>query len=232
MIGFYTFPRNFITAQDDAETRIICNNNTVQSVGPGSYTLRVGGLRHSAFFTITSGATKVNSFSASTQNTDRNFYLEDIGGRQYTLHHYTSSTLPLGINVEGTNSKIYRAMLIHPIIQMDPDQMFTEIDPLQDNSRRDILQESTQGNLSVARHANASSKRVMRYRTGRNFEKDNLDALEALNENHVNFTFIRNTLMHYNYVFPANFGGEGIRAPYGGWDWNAGYRVSFPIFEQ
>ena len=236
MIGFYEYPANFSVEQTNANAKIVSNRNIKQFIGPGSVTVLTNGESTSAFFAITRDATSIRfgtgtPFTTATPNTDRNFYLEDVGGLQYTLHHYTATTGNPGITVAGTGARLYRLIVTRPILQMNPNKLFRRITPALVD-RAGVRQESLRGNLSVARSARSNVKREISFLTTRTFSKSNVNALKSIQETRPEFTFIRNSLIHYDEVYPASFGKENIQYPYGGWDWNAGYGVTFRVLEQ
>ena len=237
MLGFYEYPINFAANQSSNNARIVSKRsvNLTASVGPGVVVLNGDGKSHSTFFAITKDVETIRfgttSLTPATQNDDNNFYLEEIGGFQYTLHHYSETTGNFGLSIHGTNAKLYRVIVTSPILQLDSNQMFSRINPVL-TDRAAVLHESLRGVNSIARRANAGIKREVAFTSGRHFTKDHLDSLKMIMSEHPNFTLIRNSRSQYDEVFPATFGKENIQYPYGGIDWNAGYRLTLRIMEQ
>ena len=93
------------------------------------------------------------------------------------------------------------------------------------------MQESLRGNVSIGTRADANSKREIQYSTGIHTEKSDLDALNNIYDNYPDFAFSRNPRIHYDEVFPAYFNSP-IQSPYGGFNWDDGYKLDFTIAEQ
>ena len=193
------------------------------------FTLATGGNPTNTLFVVTSGATEVNTFTPNTPNTDTEFYLVGITGRQYTLYHYPTTFNDIGLNVLGTSGRIYRAMAMLLLDRFDPDQFFSNMGPVRVD-RAGVEHISMRGNRSVQRRADASVKREIQFTTSFTSQAE-WDIFKFIHENHANFAFVRNPLIHFDEVFPAAFKGD-IQYPYAGWDWDAGYSFEFNIAEQ
>ena len=223
---FYDYPSNMQTEQSNANSKIVSDRSLRTSVSAGSYSLATGGRTTNAFFAVTDGATSVNTFTASTENTNENFYLESFGGLQYTLHHFTASTSDFSLAVVG--GTIYRCIVMNRIHTIPIDQFFSGVEPTRSDPT-EVIHESSRGNFSKARHSQSNRKRRIQYEATF-VEEDMFSAFNNIVQRYDRFTLARNTEVRYSDVFPCFVEGD-ISEPYSGWDFNAGVDINFVVQE-
>ncbi len=226
MATFYTFPANMQVAQTGGAS-VVSDRSLKTSVSAGNITLETGGVSTNTLFLITAGATVVNTFTANTPNTATEYYLEPIRDRQYTLYSYTATTADITLDITG--GRVYRAMVMSLVHRFGPNRFFSQINPNR-GDRAGVVHESIRGNVNVQRRADADTKRQIQYRSALDTSKTDADMLKFIYDTYPNFAFSRNPLIHFDEVFPAYFDGQ-IGLPYGTWNWEAGYQVTFTIAE-
>lgn len=232
MIGSY--PANFVTEQTSEAARIVSNRNIKQGAPVGNITLNKGdgyldGLI-SKIFVVSSGVSSINTLTPSADPGDQQYVLYGFGPYQYTLLEIEPNTAEtITVNIAGSSdARVFRILLFYPLWSINPDSFFRRITPTLRNPSA-VVHTSTRGNLSKAIHSGSSDKRRIEYESAYT-EENHLSAFLNIYNTYDKFTFVRNTLVHQDSIFPAFFDGEVRYNPVTN-DWTKSH-IAFTVQEE
>ena len=223
---FLTYPANFNTEQTGSGVNV-SDRSLKTSVVAGTIALAVGGQAIDTVAVITSGASSVGGFTASsTPPNNRSFYLKAVGDRQYTLFQITQQSSNYSLVVVG--GRVYRVMLMKLLHYFDSNKFFRSIQPATED-RTGVEHVSLRGNANLQRRAGADVKREIQFEAPFQSRQVYEQILDVQN-NHSNFGFVANEIVEPDQCFPAFFS-KPIQTPYASWYWKE-YTLNFAIKEQ